>query len=191
MSALQHWNSVPLLEWSSCFDHICPICRSSMWKGFDSEQACCDWWRSRHAVTDEVCLQAPQITVIRPVSGRGSEFPLSTLGNLNVSMWSTGKWNWMEQHSGPRRIQNTCPSQPQIQKAVDEGSPMIHLVEVVIFSQIFTDFHRSIMLLSDLNRVFNPTRLSFRNCSSERKSPEHLGKWLTVFWFSTLDSKDG
>lgn len=34
---------------------------------------------SEHDVSDEVCLQTLQITVIQPVNGHGSNFPLSNL----------------------------------------------------------------------------------------------------------------
>lgn len=71
---------------------------------------------SEHALTDEVCLQILQITVIQPVNGHGSNFPLS---NSEIWMYyraaSLTEWNYKDGHADLKHV-------PQVQKTVNSVS---------------------------------------------------------------------
>lgn len=102
---------------------------------------------SEHALTDEVCLATLQITVIQPVNGHGSNFPLS---NLEIWMYHcAAKFNWMELHRWTCRFK-TCASSPKdSQQEVSGGVQQrmwYYILKAFFFKSIcFEQFQRKII----------------------------------------------
>lgn len=75
--------------------------------------------RSEHVLlTDEVCLQILQITVIQPVNGHRSNFPLS-----NLEIWTyhcAAEFNWMEFRRRTSRFKTCASSLKSVNKKPHE-----------------------------------------------------------------------